>query len=283
MKRKRRRLVRTLCMLAVVSALVISAAGCGSEEIKSLAKDRDIVIDGDYEDWEGALQFNEDANLSYGLINDDRSLYLVVAVGDRAVRRQIMVAGFYLWFDPAGKENKSFGLRYPIGLQEGSADLSPLLHEQDPNKMQAAFRDAVKEFMIIGAGDQVWRRGSTRSIYGVEAAAVADKNVLVLEFRVPVGDTGEYGYGIGSTAGSVIGFGVQTPEIDVDAMKEQMREAVGGRGGGGKGGMGGGGRGGRGGGGMRDGTRPPGGQRPEIPDPIKVWTKVQLAAGESQS
>jgi hypothetical protein len=270
-------------------ALVASLAGCGDKEIKSSARDRDIVIDGDYNDWEGTLKFDEDANLSYGLANDDRSMYIVLVVGDRAVRRQIMLSGMYLWFDPAGEETRKFGLRYPIGLQEEGFDaIMPMMRERDPERMRVAFQETTAEFMIIGAGEQVWRRGNIHSVEGVEAAANADKNVLVLEFKVPVGDTGAYGYGIGSKAGAVIGLGLQTPELDVEAMKEQMREAMeergGGRGGGGRGGgMGtGGGRGGKGGGGMRGGTRPPGGQQPEMPDPIKVWTRVQLAAGAKQ-
>ena len=83
-------------LLAVVLVGVL-VAGCGSEEVVSVSLDREITVDGDSDDWQGILRFNEDANLSYGLANDDRSMYIVLVVGDRAVRRQIMLAGLFIY------------------------------------------------------------------------------------------------------------------------------------------------------------------------------------------
>jgi len=250
------------------------AGGCGSEEVvESQARDRDIAVDGSTEDWDGMLHYLEDAELSYGIANDAMDLYIVLVVGDRNVRRQIMLAGLYLWFDPAGEESKQFGLRFPIGMQVDAASVLPMLKEEDPNKLQEGFDESVKELMIIQAGEAVWRRTGVKSLEGIEVAAAADQYKLVLEFRVPIEKVGSYGYGIGARPGALFGFGVETPEIDMEEMKEQMRAS---RGGGGKGG-GGGGRGGTG------GMRPPGGQRPDMPDPIKKWTRVQLAPGGAQS
>jgi hypothetical protein len=259
-------------LLAVLFVFLLYTPGCGSEDLKSQAKDRDIAVDGEIRDWQGMLQFLEDANLSYGLANDDQSMYIVLVVGDRQVRRQIMMSGLYLWFDPDGGKNKRFGLRYPIGLQDDVSDMKEMLRQQDPSRFLDAFHTSTKEMMVIGAHDSDWRRAGTRDVGGIEAAAGADENKLVLEFRVPVTNDGQYGYGIGTIAGSVIGLGLETPEIDLGDMSEQMRADGGGRGGGGRGGLGGGGKGGRGG-----GMRPPGGERPEVPDPIKVWTAVELA------
>jgi hypothetical protein len=257
----------------VVAALVAGAAvGCGSEELKSTALDREITVDGDAGDWKGILQFVEDGNMSFGLANDAQFMYIVLVVGDREVRRQIIMSGLYLWFDPEGEEGKRFGIRFPIGLQDNIADIMPLLREQDPNKLSESFDETVKEMLVIGPHDQSWRREPVGTIDGIETAAKADANMLVLEFKVPVANDGQYGYGVGALPGNVISLGVETPKIDVEDMRAQMKAA-----GGGQGGMGGGGRGGRG-----DG-RPSGGHRPGIPDPIKVWTKVHLATGGTNS
>jgi hypothetical protein len=273
--------VRILRVLSPIVLLLGAVAGCGSEELQSLARDRDITIDGDIRDWQGALQFLEDADLSYGLVNDRQAMYIVLVVGDREVRRQIIMSGMYMWFDPTGEKNKRFGLRFPIGLQEDVTDMMPMMQQQDPSQFQEKFEASAKEMMVIGVHDSDWRRTGVRDVGGIEAAAIADENKLVLEFKVPVTNDGQYGYGIGAYAGSVIGLGIETPEIDFEEMREQMRTAKGGRGGGGRGGWGGGG-GGRGGG-APGGTRPSGGQRPERPDPIKVWTTVHLAGGDARS
>ena len=264
------------CLLAVVLVGVL-VVGCGSEEVESVALDREITVDGDTGDWQGILRFNEDANLSYGLANDENVMYIVIVVGDRDVRRQIIMSGLYLWFDPAGEENRRFGLRFPIGLQEDVEDMMAMMREQDPNKLAESFDQTVKEFLVIGPHDTDWRRAAVNTVDGIEMAATATASKLVLEFMVPVTNDGQYGYGIGAVPGDAISLGVQTPEFDRDAMREQMQAAGGSRGGMGGGGKGGGrggmgrGRGGRGGGGT-SGT-----QRPDIPDPIKVWTTVLLS------
>jgi len=266
--------VKVGCLLAVVAVVLCGVVGCGSEQLVSVARDREITVDADVADWQGRLKFLEDANLSYGITNDARSMYLVLVVGDREVRRQIIMSGLYLWFDPAGKENRRFGIRFPIGLQEDIADVTTLLREQDPNKLSESFAETVQEMLVIGPQDRSWRRASVGTVDGIETAAMADANKLVLEFKVPVSNDGQYGYGIGALPGDVVGLGVETPEIDPKDIKEHMRSAPGGPGGGA---WGGGGRGGVG------AERPPGGPRPPMPDPIKVWTKVQLAAGAAGS
>jgi hypothetical protein len=264
-------------MLAIAVVLAAASGGCGTEELQSAPLDREIAVDGDAGDWEGMLRFVEDAEMSYGLANDERCLYIALVVGDREVRRQVIMSGLYLWFDPEGKENRRFGIRFPIGLQENAEDMAPLFRERDPNKLSDSFDETVKEMMVIGPNDQTWRRAAVNSVDGIETAARADRNALVLEFKVPVAGDGEYDYGVGALPGEVIGIGVETPKINLEDMKAKMGSAGGGPGGMG-GGMGGGMSGDRPPGGQPPGgRRPEGGERPGMPDPIKVWTKVRLA------
>ena len=263
--------MRSMYWLAV--ALTCAALGCGSQMLESAALDRVITVDGEAGDWQGRLQFLEDANLSYGLANDARSLYVVLVVGDRQVRRQIVMSGLYLWFDRSAEKNKRFGIRFPIGLQEDVDDVTALLREQDPNKLSESFAESVQEMLVIGPQDRSWRRASVGTVDGIETAAKADPNKLVLEFKVPVTNDGEYGYGIGALPGDVIGLGVETPTLDLEDMREHRRSSADGPGGDAWGGDD---RGGAGGG------FSPGGPRPPMPDPIKVWTRVRLAAGAAK-
>jgi hypothetical protein len=267
--------MKTWHLFAAVAAILLMIASCGPKELHSRARDREIAIDGAYEDWQGALEFVEDANLSVGLMNDGEFLYVALVAGDRMVRRQIMMSGLYLWFDQDGNESKRFGIRYPIGLQENAADPDSMMREPNPEKMRTQFQDEVKEMMVIGHDDRTWRRAETGAVRGIEVAAGGDRHMLVLEYKVPIGRTGQYGYGIGSEPGAVIGVGLETPEIDFKEMRRQ-------RPGGGMpgGGMPGGGTpaGGMPGSDFPGGGMPDGGQRPERPEPIKLWAKVELAA-----
>jgi hypothetical protein len=192
------------------------------------------------------------------------------------------MSGIYLWFDPEQGEERKFGIRYPIGIVEGTDSLMTLLREQDPNKMNEAFNESCREMMVIGEDDRTWRRGGTGEFYGISAAAKAGRDALVAEFKIPLGSTARFGYGIGASGGAVVSVGLESKEIDMAEMRGQSGRGTGG--GPPRGGRGGGAPGGgmRGGGGMPGGGRggpPGGGERPEPPEPIKVWTRVVLAAG----
>jgi len=250
--------------------------------MESRRLDREITIDGQFRDWDGALKFVEQAELSVGLMNDNHHLYIALVVGDREVRRQIMMSGLYLWFDPDATENRQFGIRYPIGVVEGTDDLMSLLKERDPTKMVEAFDKASSEVMVIGREDRIWRRGRVDEFDGIVVAAEAGKDALVIEFKIPLAETARFGYGIGSTEGDLIGIGLESPEVDMEKMRDEIQKTMsegGGRpsGGGGRGGgMPGG---GKSGGGRGGGMRPSGGgDRPEPPEPIKLWTQVVLAS-----
>jgi hypothetical protein len=277
--------------MVVVGALVCLAAGCGPTQLDSRYKDRDIVIDGKYKDWAGALQTVAGDDISVGLMNDGTDLCIALIVEDRQVRRQIAMSGLFLWFDSNGGKTKEFGLRFPLGMEEVAGEMPPPdmaadgqrpppaggLRPQaaDGQKPQQEPDDVTLEMEVFSPTEQVWRRFGLKELQGIEAAASRGTGPLVLEFRVPLAKTGPFGYGIGAAAGTPIGVGLETPEIDMEAFQDKMGPPDGG-------GEGGSDRRPPSGGGMGGGQGPPvgGGERPSAPDPIKVWTRVQLAKAQ---
>jgi len=282
--------------MVVVAALVCLAAGCGPTQLDSRYKDRDIVIDGKYADWAGGLQTVGGDDITVGLANDGTDLCIALIVDDRQVRRQLAISGLFLWFDSSGGKTKQFGLRFPLGMEEVAGEMPrPLGVAADAQKTQPADGqrpqpadgqkpqrepdEVILEMEVFSPSEQVWRRVGLKEIRGIEAAASRGTGPLVLEFRVPLAKTGPFGYGIGAAAGALIGVGLETLEIDMEALRGNMAPPDDGGGGGpdrrppSGGGMGGG-----PGGGMGGGQGPPGGgERPSVPDPIKIWTRVQLA------
>jgi hypothetical protein len=262
--------------------MIVPLSGCGNTELQSRQRDRDIVVDGDPVDWEGSLEYIEDAHLAFGLMNDDEDLYIALVVADRAVQRQIMMSGLYVWFDERGEKGKRFGLHFPLGFQERGFDPMTLMRERDTNRSKPDFEEGMDEMMVTAGGKGQLRRVGVSSLDNIVAAAGKKTSALVLEFKVPMARSGQYGYGIGTQPGAVISMCVESPEIEVKAPGEQMPPSGGGGpdGPGGGGVPPGGGPGGRGGGGMpgmgRGGGM--GGPRPEMPDPIKIWVTVTLSS-----
>ena len=256
-----------LIALFIVTSL---QTGCGGKlELASQSLDRKIKVDGQHGDWEGAMTFMEKENVSVGLFNDDEFVYVCLVSGDRQIRSQIMNLGLTLWFDPKGGKNKTFGIRFPLGLQEFGMPLRGRGNERDMERFQVLFEESLSELEILGPDEDDRFRLGVMGARGIEVDAAISSGTLVYELKVPLKTSERYEFAIGAEAGGVVGVGLETGEFDREMMRERM--------GGSRppGGMG-----GRRGGGRRGGSRGGGfgGGRPEMPEPLKVWANAQLAA-----
>ena len=118
---------------------------------------------------------------------------------------------------------------------------------------------------------------------GINVKMDVSKGNLVYELKIPLLRSESQPYGIGTEMANIIGIGLESGKIDVEEMRSQTGSqggGMGGRGGGrgGKGGMGG--MGGRGGGdhGGMGGQGGMGRMRPQMPESLELWLKIQLAS-----
>ena len=103
--------------LAFVFAIA-QLAGCKNLELSSHWPDHEVAIDGVNSEWENSSTYIEDEKVLVGVMNDENFLYISLIADDPVVRRQMLGQGFMVWFDPVGGRKKSFGIQYPLGLQE---------------------------------------------------------------------------------------------------------------------------------------------------------------------
>lgn len=275
--------MKTVLMLTLI-ALVLS--GCsGTEALQSEALDRAITVDGAVDDWQDALTPIEKKNLSLGLRNDGTFLYLALVSSDRQFINQMMSRGFTVWFDAEGGKERAFGIRFPLGLMASGRGVPPRDRQQnqDPDARRQRFEESMADLEIFDGEESSMRFGMD-AINGIAVKATLDTGTMMYELQVPLRKSEAYAFAIDAAPGDAIGVGLETPEIDREAMRQQMRGRGGGRGGaGGRGGVGGpgGGRGGIGGPGGGRGER--GGFGGQQPDPFKLWTTVTLARAEANS
>ena len=261
-----------MASLFLLSFLVLN--GCGEYELDSLWRgERSIVIDGESSDWLGTLVYLEDENFSVGILNDENFLYVCLLTENQFMRTQMMRMGFTLWFDSEGGKDKSFGIRFPLGMPAREPGLKRGEDEQDREKMRRNFMRSQKELVILGPKESRSRRILIAEVEGIEVRTKSSSGLLVYELKVPLIKTREFPYAIGTRAGEVIGLGFEIPKIERSNMRNREGGGMGGRGG-----IGGGGRGGRGGGmgGMRGG-----GKRSGMPKALKLWIKVHLEAASN--
>ena len=288
-----------------VAALAFLWTGC-RPTLTSQWRQAAIVVDGDDAEWAGHKSFLEKHNLEFGIFNDADHLYLCFVLTDPVRQMQVARSGFSVWLDADGGKDRTFGVRYPLGVaerfapegdesqrpdgrtggrarggrgsggrpQSGRASIDP---EQLARMMERVLSDG--EFEILGPlPGQRMRTGGTD--VPVSVAAAWSQGRLVYELKIPLSRGVGRQFGIGARSDKPIGLGLVAPVPDM--ARAGQRRSPGGLGGGGRGGGGiGGGYGGRGGGGGRRrgggrgmGTMPGGGSRPE---PFEVWAKLRLA------
>jgi hypothetical protein len=255
----------------ILFLLALMFVACGSIELNSIWRDREITVDGRHDDWLNALMYFEEENVSLGLFNDENFLYICLIAENPMIRNQIMMRGLTLWFEPSGDKEKIFGIKFPVSMSEGEmqardVQMKPRRDEQDSERRRQIPNRQMNELEILGPGKDESTRMPVTEAVGINVSIRASSGMLVYELQVSLQQTKEFPYGIGTQAGSAIGIRLETPKMSSQSMGRGM---AGGMPGGGRSGMGGmpGGRGMRG-----------GGMRSRMPEPLKIRAKIRLAS-----
>jgi len=282
--------------LATVAVLLFSVGliGCVMQELHCAWHDRPAVggAEDEWLEWNRALHWLPKEEVTVGLLNDDRMLYLRLSMNNRAIQRQVMTAGLTVWLDETGGRNETYGIRFPLpsrGMEPGS-ERRPSMERNGEGPMDLP--DGPDPFRIISKGDmEITRPG--RNEYVVMLADNSDPNgprgrirsvqgALVYELQVPLVRDERSPFGIAAIRPKIIGIGLVTGE---DSWPSSRWGGDGGGRGGGRG-PGGSGPSGFGGepGGKGGGTGPPqgppggmdGGGRTKTKS-VDLWLKVHLA------
>ncbi len=200
-----------------------------------------------------------------GLINDDRHLFVSLMTENPMILAQIMRQGLTLWLDPKGGKEKDFGIKFPLGRQDGERISRESLQGLDRESMIERFQETLIELEILGPGEELVEKLAVDDAKGIKVKLRAEGGLLIYEIKVPLSASEEYPYAVRAKVGNTIGVGFESPKLE-------MERPGGMRGGGPPGGMGGrgGGRGGMPGFGLR------------MPEKLKIWASVQLASPKTQ-
>ena len=280
--------LKGLLRVGGLSLLIGSGVSCSSNAFTSHWRDREISIDGDQQEWFGNLLVPEGQHVTIGVMNDDAYLYLTMSSTDRSTMMQIMRFGLTVWFDPRGGKKKVLGIKYPMGgLEGGMGAAAGRLRGRNERPDWEAQLQSVRESQlwveVLGPDKDDLARVGVKNEGGIQVEIGASSyGQLVYELRIPFVPTPGNPYALNTSPGETIGIGIETGAIDRDALRSP-------RGGGGRrGGMPGGGLpggglpgAGRRAGGMRGGGMRGGSPGRQMPQPLKYWTRVTLAAGPS--
>jgi hypothetical protein len=254
----------------VLLALALGLAGCrtfSTFSTESRPLDRQVVIDGKTEDWQGDLFVAEGERIELGFLNDRENLYVCLLTTDNFVRAQILTQGLTVWFDPKGKTDKVFGIKFPVGLPPGERKL-PLGDNPEGPDLENLPKVPMTEMEIIRSEKEPVQKLNVAEAQGIEVKVVPSSGLIVYELKIPLVKTEQHPIAVGVEPGKTVGIGFETPKFDLS----QMPRRRGGTPGGGRPPMGGG-AGQEGMGGYGRGF--------QLPEGLKMWAIVSLAQGQS--
>ena len=284
------------CWLALLPASLLLA--CSRQPLAGAARSAGATsrfvaapptIDGQATDWTDSLRYDPASKLQYQVLNDSRMVYVRLKATDAATQGRIVREGLTVWLDTTGRNQRQFGVRFPL---DGSRQPAPGPPPAEAPDATAADRQAARRAHIaqtLGAlremellnykGSKEPTLTDAQSPLGVHAALAADaQEDLVYELAVPLRLLYKHLPALNPGKAAVVGVTIignaptgSSAGTNGGPMSNQGN--VGMRGGYGGGGMRGGG--GYGGGGMRGGYGGYGGNGYER---LSLKTSVQLSS-----
>ena len=272
------------------------------------------VADGSDAEWPETSSTIPGTTVLLSVSNDAEHLFVRLRATERPAQMQLLYGGLTIWIDPSGGEKKALGIKYPVpttlpapggrdsrrrGPGSGPAGPGgpgqggsggggqPPLHEprseggrrEPPPAPLDPSAIVPRRLELLGPDNDDVRSLVLDHVPGISVGLARADDVLVYELKVPLAKGTAVPYSVGARPGATIGIGFETTKLERAKPPEASGGSPGGGGGGGMG-MGGGipmgipgmGRGG-----------PPGENKPDLPKPWKVWTRVALASAPGAS
>jgi hypothetical protein len=274
--------VVVLSWMVLVSAFQF--AGCsGAVQLASAWKQTDMVIDGNQNDWQGDLYSLKKANVTIGIRNDDKNLYLCFSSNDMNVQRQVLNGGFTVWFDPAGGMDEIYGIQFPVGYSKGEG--RPVRGENSTDSYNgdnailpaqgndnAIVNGSQSEIKFLGPNKNDVQLSTMIELKTMKVQVGITRQLFVYELQVPLHRTEDFPFSLApSGAKNVLGIEFKTSSVNSsEHAGEHSGSGMGESSGGGNGSE-------ESEGSRRMGRHGRGGNEAHSTDPIELWTKVMLA------
>gem|GEM_PF-6437139 len=210
--------------LIIVFFMVI-LSGCSTNRIFSHAVKQGIVIDGNYDDWQGVKPFLvKDPPFLVASANASDYLFLVLRSNDATFMRQLRMFGFTLWLN----KDKSTGLELPTRFRAQN------------KREEAAYRTNRQKMRGPGiplhSGDFFLRAYPFKEQTPLSAlprfaiASGYQNGINTIEFKIPILKKGVSGYGVRIHNGKIF-IGLQWKMTSVNKMRRMGGTVRRGRGG----------------------------------------------------
>ena len=202
-------------ILTVFCVFLLLCQGCSTMIPTDCAwRQKEIIIDGDGEDWAGNKIMIEGKDLVVGTLNDQDYFYLNLTPMTRQLRHQMMIQGLTVWFDHKGEKNKISGIKYPIGIL-------PEIGKAPQPASQSEMTDFKDKFLEMSNQVEIYQPGSTEAklmtmdrLTNIQLIMKEAKGVITYEMKIPLLRDDQNPFGLNIKPGQVFGLGIEIPKSD---------------------------------------------------------------------
>ncbi len=212
--------------IATFSFILIPSLSGQQKVVEVIWAPTPVLIDGQMSEWAEVSRYTQkDLAVDYAFRHDGQNLYILFVFNDPKFLSTINATGMTIYFSPATKKSKDFGLKFTpknvtgaemIALME---KLKTELSEEQKDKLLAnpKARYLFYEVLVVGKKGEIYpphdQEGVAPPVFRVGRSGKS----VIYEFRVPLAPQSTYVAGIGFQPGQAyrIGFewGGMTPEM----------------------------------------------------------------------
>ena len=232
-----------LYSLATAAFVLFIVTACGQKEIKSKWVNSDFDISKPDSTWRSTSEYFEDYKLLASFRNDDNYLYVYLTSTDNSLRRELLLRGMTIWFDPSGGTDKKMGIKFPVGVDPTQMRLAMRSPDEETRSHgdRTEFNDRIKETLnqielLNDGGETKLRTTVTGGDHGISARLDDEDGSLVYKLKVPLKKFTANTFYVDTQPDKPLGIELESNQVDLKEMREKSGDKSGeGRGRGGVG------------------------------------------------
>jgi hypothetical protein len=203
---------------------------CGGPPVESVWRTGQIKIDGIPDEWQSSALVGVDKKMQYGIMNDDKYLYICVSTTDRSVAERMVRAGSTLWL--YGEKGMRFGLMFPGGHNpsgERHHGFGDERNQEDGSFTDNGLLEEINEVVQIYDADRqdmIPVKEVIAESLGISARIRPTRNNCVLEIKIPLQKTIAFPYAICPDKSFIVPVTIEANELELP--KEHHAEEDGG-------------------------------------------------------
>lgn len=218
-------------LIVVIFTLLLTTHLLGQQKIiEAIWAPEPVSIDGNRDEWtEPPLVTDNKLAIDYAFRHDGQNLYILFIFNDPKFLSTINDTGMTIYFSPANKKSKDFGIRFTRKNVTGE-ELIALMEKQKTQlteEQKAKLRENPKarylfyEAMVVGKKGEIYPPHDQEGVAPPSFRVGRSGKSIIYEFRVPMVSPTTYVAGIGFQPGQMLRIG-----FEWGGMTQEMRRAM---------------------------------------------------------